>query len=87
MELKLNDRLEIMTLEDGDCIAFDPESGDTHFLNEAGSAIIGLLETPMDINTITSILALEYNSDVETIQIDIAPFLEDLLKKEVLIRS
>lgn len=79
-----NPEIEIMTLDDGDVIAFDPATGDTHFLNTIAADILRLLDEPKDLNTMIALLSAEYDTDAATIRADVEPFLAEMREKNIL---
>lgn len=85
MMYQKNGNIEIMDLEDGEQVAFDPDSGDTHFLNPVASDILRLLAEPMDGRALAAALSREYDAGPEEIEPDILPFLDELHQKNLLI--
>lgn len=85
MTYERNDKLEYLDTEDGRMVVFDPDSGDTHFLDETGREILMLLEEPLKDTALLRQLAERYEGDEQTIAADLRVFLAELVQKRVLL--
>ena len=79
--------MEYMSLDGGEEIVFDPESGNTHFLDQVGTDIINILYEPKTIECIIDELSKLYDADKLEMESDVKEFLCDLLKKQVVVRT
>ncbi len=84
MIYSLKKTVELITLDNGQSVIFDSESGNTHVLDDIGSEILTYCNGKNTISDISEILAKEYDSAHNIIENDIITFLEDLNAKNVL---
>ena len=78
--------MDYLPLDDGGLIVFDPEAGDTHFLDSIGLDIVNAAEDPKSLDELVQILSESYLSDVSVLEHDVKEFLQDLLDKRVFLR-
>jgi len=82
----INLEMEIMELEDGERVIFDPTTGDTHFLEAVGVDILKLLDTPKDMDELVLALSKEYDADAEMIRADVTPFMDKLVEANIIMQ-
>lgn len=80
-----NEKLDYIDSDENSTAVFDPDSGDTHFLDEAGTDIIKILEQPHDVEAIISQLCELYDAEAEKIQAGVKDFLNDAVAKGIVI--
>lgn len=84
MLLKKNEAMDFMEIDDGNLVIFDPESGDTHFLDEIGIDILNILEEETAFEVLVSKLSERYDASIEQISADVLEFVEELIAKNVI---
>lgn len=84
MSYLLKKHIEKIKLDNGLDVLFDPESGNTHVLDEIGSEILTLCNGINSIDKIVSSLSSEYNAPSDEIRQDVESFLKDLMEKDIL---
>lgn len=62
---------------------FDPESGDTHLLDETGISILECLNEPVTLDFILERLCEEYDATPDEIRGDVEEFLAEMVQKGV----
>lgn len=83
---KRNDSMEFIFIGEGELTVFNPETGDTHFLDETGSAIVSRLEAPVEFDALLRGLSEEYEGEPAEMEADVREFLDVLLEKGVVVR-
>ena len=78
-----NEKMDYIDSDENSMAVFDPDSGDTHFLDEIGTDIIKILEQPHDFETIVSRLCEIYSAEPGDIQNDLKEFFDDTVKKGI----
>ena len=78
-----NGEMEFMLNDDGEQVVFEPETGDTHFLNETAAAFIEKLDTG-DFKAVLSALAEEYGVQPDEIETDVKELVTELLAKKII---
>jgi PqqD family protein of HPr-rel-A system len=86
MNYMKNEKMEYMSLDGGEEIVFDPESGNTHFLDQVGTDIINILDKPKSIESIIDELSKMYEADKLEMESDVKEFMSNLLEKQVVVR-
>jgi len=71
------------TVQDGEMILLNPETGEYFGLNESGNAIWETLDTASTVNTIVRHVALVYDSDERAIEPIVRKFLESLRERRL----
>jgi len=84
MKFYINPSIELLKLDNEEEVAFDPASGDTHFLDSVASDILRILQEAKNIDELASSLASEYDADSNEIKSDISPFLAELAEKGII---
>ena len=84
MTYLLKEHIEKIKLDNGQDVLFDPESGNTHVLDEIGSEVLALCNGSNSIDEMVNSLSSEYDAPVDEIRQDVETFLNDLLRKDVL---
>jgi coenzyme PQQ biosynthesis protein PqqD len=80
----LKKHIEKIKLDNGQDVLFDPDSGNTHVLDEIGSEVLALCNGSNSIDEMVNNLSSEYNAPVDEIRQDVEAFLNDLIEKAVL---
>jgi hypothetical protein len=70
---------------DGELVMMNIETGSYASLNETGKAIWLALDSPQTSNEIIDILLLEYEIDRATCEADVSPFIDKMVKDDILI--
>lgn len=77
-------RLDILSSQIGsDIVLFDDENSCYFSMNEVGSKIWGFLTTPKTSSQIVEELCLSYEVSKEQAQSEVAPFLKELLSRNL----
>lgn len=82
---KKNSEMDFMEMDDGQLVVFDPESGDTHFIDEIGHDILENLSEGDTIDGVISALCEIYDATPEDINGDVSEFFEQMLQKKVVL--
>lgn len=69
---------------DGELVMMNIETGAYASLNETGKSIWTLLDAPKSLSEVCSSLVEEYEIDQATCEKEVLPFVENMLKSEVL---
>ena len=80
-----NEKMDYIDSDDNTIAVFDPDSGDTHFLDETGTDIIKILEQPCEFERIISELCEIYDATPEDIRDDVREFLNDAVAKGIVV--
>ncbi len=72
---------------DGELVMMNIETGAYASLNETGKSIWTLLDAPKSLSEVVSSLVEEYEIDQATCEKEVLPFVENMLKSEVLIKA
>jgi len=77
---------DIITSEaDGEIVMMNIETGQYHSINEVGSDIWKMLESPIKLSDICEKLLAEYDIDEKTCQDEVMKFVEHLSKEGLLL--
>ena len=82
--LLIRDNNPITADMDGEIVMMSLERDNYYGLGETGSRIWSLLEAPQTPSQLCTALSLEYQVDEKTCQIDIQPFLTQLLEEKLI---
>ena len=80
-----NEKMDYIETDETSSAVFDPESGDTHFLDETGVDIMKILEQPYDFDALIEKICEIYEGDREEIAGDIKEFLADAVEKRIVV--
>lgn len=80
-----NGKMEYIDTDGSSLAVFDPESGDTHFLDETGVDIIQILEQPCDFEELVKKICDIYDGERDEIAGDVKEFLNDIVKKGIVV--
>lgn len=80
-----NEKLDYIDSDENSTAVFNPEKGDTHFLDEIGTDIIKILDQPHDLEGIVNSLCELYDATPEDIRGDIKEFLNDAAEKGIVV--
>ena len=85
MTIKKNVIMEFIQIGENELTVFDPQTGDTHFLDETGSVILSCLDTATPIEELIQKLSAKYQAEPGIIEADVKEFVNDLLEKEIVV--
>lgn len=80
-----NEKMDYIDTDGSSAAVFNPESGDTHFLDEAGVDIMKILEQPHDFDMLVEKLCEIYNGAQNEIAGDAREFLNNAVQKGIVI--
>ena len=80
-----NEKMDYIDTDGSSAAVFDPESGDTHFLDETGADIMKILEQPCDFDAVVGQICEIYSGGREEIAADVREFLDDAVKKGIVV--
>lgn len=80
-----NDAMEFLEIDDENMAIYDPDSGDTHYIDAIGMAILSLLDEETEEAELINQLCDMYDADREVITADVHGFLENLVVKKVVL--
>ena len=80
-----NKALEYLDIDDENLAIYDPDSGDTHYINETGKTILALLDEEIDEAELIDKLCADYFGPKEEISGDLCEFLDGLAEKKVIV--
>jgi len=83
MLYKKSESMDYITEDETSLVIFDPESGDTHFIDETGIDILNAIEEPCDLDTVLQKLSEIYSISTDVIKGDVEEFIADLMQKRV----
>ena len=81
-----NDSFDFMDVDPGNLVIFDPDVGDTHFIEEIGIDILNQIDGETDIDDLINSLSTIYDVDIEVIKKDVYDFINELIDKKVIIQ-
>jgi PqqD family protein of HPr-rel-A system len=81
-----NDKMGHIDAGGGELAVFDPESGDTHFLDEIGADILKVLDEPHDLDELVRKLCEMYEGDPEQITGDVREWLNTAVEKKIVVK-
>jgi len=80
-----NERMDFIEVEESLAAVFDPTSGDTHFLDEAGIDIMKILEQPHDFDVLVNKICKIYDGEHGEIASDVREFLSNAVEKRIVL--
>ena len=80
-----NETMEFLEIDDESMAIYDPDSGDTHYIDAIGMAILSLLDVETEEAELINQLCDMYDADREVITADVHGFLENLVVKKVVL--
>lgn len=83
MIIEINKEMEYLSIGENELTVFNPKSGDTHFFDEIGTAILAHLNKPSTEIDLIKWLAAEYTAPRHEIESDVKEFLNDLKEKGI----
>ena len=92
LDMELNQKIArsdnfVFNEVDGELVMMNIETGAYASLNETGKSIWTLLDAPKSLAEVVSSLVEEYEIDQATCEKEVLPFVENMLKSEVLIKA
>lgn len=85
MKYQKNSSFEFLDIDEENLAVYDPESGDTHYIDVTGKAILSFLDEATDETELVASLCTLYEAAPEEIAGDVHEFLDELLAKGVVI--
>ena len=85
MTVKKNKEMEYIQVDEKSLVIYDPDSGDTHFIDEIGQSILNLLDEETTVDALVETLSQMYVSEGDEIRRDVEAFLRELIEKKVII--
>lgn len=85
MKYKKNNEMEYLDIDEDNIAVYDPESGDTHFIEGTGKIILSMLEDETEESELVSKLCELYSETADVIVDDLKDFLSELIRKKVVI--
>lgn len=85
MLYKKNENMDYIPSDETTLAVFDPESGDTHLLDETGTDIINFLEAPSTLEALLDKLCEIYSASPDEIKSDVEEFLAEMVAKKVVV--
>ena len=85
MTVKKNKEMEYIQVDEKSLVIYDPDSGDTHFIDEIGQSILNLIEEEITVDALVETLSQMYVSEGDEIRHDVEVFLRELIEKKVII--
>ncbi len=79
-----NTAMDYIITDETTVAVFDPDTGDTHFLDETATDIINALDDPCDLETLLVRLCEIYDATPDMIRSDVEEFLADMVEKKVI---
>lgn len=80
-----NNVMEFLEIDDENMAIYDSDSGDTHYIDAIGMAILSLLDVETEEAELINQLCDMYDADREIITADVHGFLENLVGKKVVL--
>ena len=81
-----SEKMDYIETDETSMAVFDPASGDTYFLDEAGLDIMKILEQPHDFEALVEALCEIYDGEREQISGDVKKFLDESVEKGYVIK-
>lgn len=85
MKYLKNNKMDYIPLDNGEQVVFDPDNGNTHFIDKTGVDIICMLNDPKSLESIITELSSIYDADQAEIESDVKEFISDLFEKQIII--
>ena len=80
-----NDAMEFLEIDDENMAIYDPDSGNTHYIDAIGKMILSLLDEEIEEAELINQLCDIYDAAREIITADVHGFLENLVDKKVVL--
>lgn len=85
MTVMKNKEMEYIQVDEKSLVIYDPDSGDTHFIDEVGQSILNLMEEEISVDALVETLSQMYVSEGDEIRRDVEAFLKELIEKKVVV--
>lgn len=85
MKYTKNTTIEFLDIDDENMVAYDPDSGDTHYISETGKTILSLLDGEIEFDKLIAEVCRIYSTEECEIVSDVREFLSELVDKKVVI--
>ncbi|MFQ9799716.1 MAG: PqqD family peptide modification chaperone [Clostridia bacterium] len=82
MTVMKNKEMEYIQVDEKSLVIYDPDSGDTHFIDEVGQSILNLMEEEVTVDALVETLSQMYISEGDEIRHDVEAFLRELIEKK-----
>ena len=80
-----NEAMDFMEIDDENMAIYDPDTGDTHYIDEIGMVILSYLDEAIDEEALVDALCEQFEADREIIAADVHTFLSELVSKKVVL--
>ena len=85
MKYKISDNIEVNEIDGEDSvICFDVESGESHILDVAATAVLNTIGKGMSLDEAAAAIAAEFDADAGEIASDVAAFTQTLVDKKII---
>ena len=85
MTVMKNKEMEYIQVDEKSLVIYDPDSGDTHFIDEVGQSILNLMEEEVTVDALVETLSQMYISEGDETRHDVEAFLRELIEKKVVV--
>jgi PqqD family protein of HPr-rel-A system len=85
MKYQRNTSMDYLEVDDDNMVVFDPDSGDTHFLDGVGMDIMLILSDATEFDEIIAKLSAQYEADAAIMRGDVTDFIDELKGKKVVV--
>ena len=85
MTVMKNKEMEYIQVDEKSLVIYDPDSGDTHFIDEVGQSILNLMEEEISVDALVETLSQMYVSEGDEIRRDVEAFLKEQIEKKVVV--
>lgn len=85
MSFVQNKSLEFYDIDDDNMVIYDSDNGDIHYLSGTGRTILFLLSQELRLDDLVSKLCKIYDTSKEEIEHDVQTFMDELIKKKVVL--
>ncbi len=83
-----NTKMQEMPLGEGEgTVLYDPETENTHILDDISLDIINLFRTPMTVEDVINRLLEVYDAERETVEKDVAAFVREAEANNILLKN
>ena len=85
MTVMKNKEMEYIQVDEKSLVIYDPDLGDTHFIDEVGQSILNLMDEEITVDALVETLSQMYISEGDEIRRDVEAFLNELIEKKVVV--
>ena len=85
MKFKKNPEFDFLEIADENLVVFDPDSGNTHIIEETAIDILKLIEEETELEDIILQLTKIYDVSDNKIREDVSAFIDSLVEKRIVL--